>query len=83
MTRGEELRPILIRGARLIDPGRATDFTGDILLENGRIAAVAPAIESGPDGCIVVNATGAGGLPWGLSTSMPICGSRAMNTRRL
>ena len=58
MTRGEDLRPILIRGARLIDPGRATDFTGDILLENGRIAAVAPAIESGPDGCIVVNATG-------------------------
>ena len=55
---GDDLRPVLIRRARLIDPVQAMDFIGDILLENGRITDAAPALESSPDGCVVVDGTG-------------------------
>ena len=51
-------RPLLVRGARLIDPARQLDFVGDILLDEGRIVAVETAIESGPDGCMTVDGTG-------------------------
>lgn len=49
---------ILIRRARLVDAVRQLDFVGDILLDEGRIAAAGEAIESGPDGCIVVDGSG-------------------------
>lgn len=36
---------VLIRGGRLLDPARGLDMTGDVLLRDGRIAAVAPRID--------------------------------------
>ena len=51
-------RPILIRGARLIDPSGGTDFVGDILIANGEIAAIQPVIEGRPDDCVVIDAAG-------------------------
>ena len=54
----DELRPVLIRQARLIDPARRTDAIGDILLSDGRIASCGPVIEATPDGCIVVDGAG-------------------------
>ncbi|MGB6838465.1 MAG: dihydroorotase [Dehalococcoidia bacterium] len=38
--------PILIRGGRVLDPGRGTDFLGDVLIEGGRIAAIDERVES-------------------------------------
>jgi len=48
---------ILIRGGRVIDPSRGTDGTADVLLEDGRIAAVGRNIEA-PAGVEVFNAAG-------------------------
>ncbi|MAS42670.1 MAG: dihydroorotase [Rhodobacteraceae bacterium] len=42
MTAPHLLRPHLLRNARLIDPEAGTDTLGDLLIEDGRIAAVAP-----------------------------------------
>ncbi len=58
MTASNELRPVLIRQARLIDPARQLDLVGDLLVDGGRIAAAGPVIEGPPDGCIVVAASG-------------------------
>ena len=58
MTTANELRPILIRQARLIDPARQSDFVGDLLLEGGNIAAAGSVIEGHPDGCIVIDGAG-------------------------
>ena len=51
-------RPVLVRGARLIDPSAGTDFVGDLLIANGEIAAIQPVIESLPDHCVVIDAAG-------------------------
>jgi len=48
---------ILIRGGRVIDPSRGTDGTADVLLEEGRIAAVGRNIEA-PAGVEVFDAAG-------------------------
>jgi len=37
-----ESRPIVIRGGRILDPGQGLDQVGDILIRDGRIAAVGP-----------------------------------------
>ena len=58
MTTANELRPILIRQARLIDPARQLDFVGDLLLEGGNIAAAGSVIEGCPDGCILIDGAG-------------------------
>ena len=50
--------PLLIKGARVIDPAGQLDFVGDILLSEGQIAATGPSIEGIPDGCDIVDATG-------------------------
>jgi dihydroorotase len=50
-------QPILIRGARLIDPVAGTDATGDLLLADGRIAA-AGRVDGVPDDARVVEAAG-------------------------
>jgi dihydroorotase len=47
---------LLIRGGRVIDPGSAVDGRRDILIEDGRIAAVAPRIEA--DGARILEAAG-------------------------
>lgn len=40
---------LVIRGGRIIDPGSGTEVTGDIVIEDGRIAGVGPSgIASGP-----------------------------------
>ena len=37
---------ILIKGGRVVDPAFGTDQQGDVLIEDGRISAVAPEISS-------------------------------------
>lgn len=46
----------LIKHARILDPSQQLELMGDILVEDGRIAAVAPQIEEGADE--VIDATG-------------------------
>ena len=50
--------PLLVRRARLIDPGSGRDFAGDILVANGEISAVESVIEGRPDGCKVIDGSG-------------------------
>jgi dihydroorotase len=45
-------RPLLLRGGRVIDPSRGLDEPGDVLVQDGRIAAVAAALAA-PDGADV------------------------------
>jgi dihydroorotase len=40
---------LLLRGGRLIDPGRGLDLVGDLLIRGGRVAAVAPRLEEPAD----------------------------------
>ena len=51
------MRPILIRGGRVIDPSRRTDGVADVYLVDGKVAAVGRNI-TGEDGCQVIEATG-------------------------
>ncbi len=55
---------LLIRGGRIVDPGRGVDMTGDLRVRDGRIAAVAAAGATGaaPD-ATVIDAAGALVLP--------------------
>jgi dihydroorotase len=36
------MNPLLLTGGRVIDPASQSDFTGDILIEDGKIAAIGP-----------------------------------------
>lgn len=47
---------LLIRNGRVLDPARAVDLTGDVLVRDGRIAAVGPSLAA--DGAEVLDATG-------------------------
>ena len=47
---------LLIRGGRVIDPGAGLDLRGDVLVEGGRIVAVAPLLA--PESAEVVDARG-------------------------
>ncbi|MBI4311068.1 MAG: dihydroorotase [Chloroflexi bacterium] len=51
---------ILIRGARIVDPSQGMDRAGDLLIVEGRIGKLAPAIRDGnlPKGCILVDGVG-------------------------
>ncbi|HEX5817509.1 MAG TPA: dihydroorotase [Gemmatimonadales bacterium] len=51
------MRPLLLKGGRVIDPSRAADDIADVLLEDGRIAAVGRNIV-GPDGVEVLDVSG-------------------------
>lgn len=51
------MRPLLLRNARIIDPSRQTDGVADLLVEQGRIAAVGRGIEI-PEGIEVRDCTG-------------------------
>ncbi|MBK9068481.1 MAG: dihydroorotase [Gemmatimonadetes bacterium] len=51
------MRPILIRGGRVIDPSRRSDGVADVYLVDGRVAAVGRNI-TGEDGCQVIEAKG-------------------------
>jgi dihydroorotase len=43
------MRPLLLRGGRVIDPSRQTDGTADLLVAGGRIEAVGRNIPAAPD----------------------------------
>jgi dihydroorotase len=51
------MRPILIKGGRVIDPSRRTDGVADVYLVEGRVASVGLNIV-GEDGCLVIEAAG-------------------------
>ena len=51
-------RPLLLRGARLIDPSAGRDFVGDILTAGGEIVAARGVVDGVPDGCGVVDVGG-------------------------
>ena len=51
------MRPILIRGGRVIDPSRGADGIADVYLEGGKVAAVGRDIGT-PDGALVFDAAG-------------------------
>jgi dihydroorotase len=50
-------RGLLIRGGRVLDPSQKLDVTGDVLVVDDRITAVAPAIEV-EDNATIVDASG-------------------------
>ncbi len=50
-------RPILIRGARLLDPARGVDAPGDLLVSGGSVAACGGSVAP-PDGALIVEADG-------------------------
>jgi dihydroorotase len=51
------MRPILIRGGRVIDPSRGADGVADVYLEEGKVASVGRGIGS-PDAALVIDAAG-------------------------
>ena len=50
-------QPVLLRGGRIIDPSQNLDATGDVLVQDGKIAKAGGTI-AGPDGAIVIDCTG-------------------------
>ncbi len=51
------MKPILIRGGRVIDPSRGTDGIADVYLQDGKVSAVGRDIGT-PDGALVLDAGG-------------------------
>ncbi len=51
------MRPVLLRGGRLLDPSRSLDERGDLLLADGKIDRMGGAIEANGD-CEVLNCAG-------------------------
>ncbi len=47
---------VLIRNGRILDPGRGVDLTSDVLVRDGRIAAIGPSLPA--EGAEVIDATG-------------------------
>ena len=47
---------VLIKGGRVISPATKADMVCDILIENGKIAALEPSLQA--EGCQVIDATG-------------------------
>jgi dihydroorotase len=51
------VRPILIRGGRVIDPSRGADGVADVYMKEGKIVSVGRDIGS-PDDALTFDATG-------------------------
>src|SRR2546430_16728152 len=51
------MRPLLLQGGRVIDPSRSLDQTMDVLIQDGKIAAVGTGLGS-PDGADVRDVRG-------------------------
>ena len=51
------MRPLLIRGGRVVDPSQKLDAVADVLLADGRVAAVGERIDA-PEGAGIVDASG-------------------------
>jgi len=47
---------LLIRNGRMLDPGRGVDLVGDVLIVEGRVAAIGPGLEA--EGADVLDASG-------------------------
>ncbi|MGH9068740.1 MAG: amidohydrolase family protein [Acidimicrobiales bacterium] len=47
----------MLRGGRVVDPGRGVDHTADVVVEGGRVAAVGPGLRA-PEGARVVDVAG-------------------------
>ena len=47
---------LLIRNGRILDPGRDVELTGDLLITDGKIAAIGQELSA--DGAQVLDATG-------------------------
>jgi len=53
MSERADMPQVLLRGARLIDPGQGLDAPGDLLIRDGRVAAIGGRIEA-PEGARIV-----------------------------
>lgn len=53
----DELRPILLKSGRVIDPSTGIDETADVVLVDGSVAGVGRGLGK-PDGALVIDATG-------------------------
>src|SRR3989442_4744682 len=51
------MRPLLLRGGRVIDPSRGYDQTADVLIQDGKVAAVGSGLGT-PDGVEVRDVAG-------------------------
>lgn len=51
------MRPVLVKGGRVIDPSRQSDRAADVLIQDGRIAAVESNITA-PEGAETIDASG-------------------------
>jgi len=51
------MRPILLKGGRVIDPARGLDLVADVLIVDGKIAGVGPGLGA-PDGAETASVTG-------------------------
>lgn len=51
------MKPVLIRGGRIVDPSQKLDGVGDVLLQDGKVVASGQGIGT-PDGATVLDATG-------------------------
>ena len=54
---------MLIKGSRVIDPGQKLDGLTDILIQDGKIAAVGGVSDGVPEGCQVIDAGGLTACP--------------------
>ncbi len=51
------MRPLLLKGGRVVDPSQGMDARGDVLLQDGRIGAIGGSI-TGPDDAEIVDCGG-------------------------
>ncbi len=60
LTAANHYRPVLIKGARIVDPGRGVDAVGDVLTRDGRIVSAGPVLSPSdlPDGTHSIPANG-------------------------
>ena len=51
------IRPVLLKGGRIVDPSQNLDATGDVLVQDGKIVKAGGKI-GGPDGALVIDCAG-------------------------
>ena len=51
------MRPVLLKGGRVVDPSQGIDARGDVLLRDGRVEGVGGTI-AGPDGAEIIDCAG-------------------------
>jgi dihydroorotase len=58
MMRADDIRPLFITNARLVDPAAGTETRGSLLVKDGKIADLGAALKSAPDGAETIDAKG-------------------------